>query len=388
MISFNEAMDLIALHPLSLTVQEIEVASALGYSLATDIFAPMNLPPFDNSAVDGFAVRYIDLKETRLPIAHTVWAEKQAHMCLQAGSCAAIMTGAPLPLGSDTVVMKEHARVLNGAMISTESHVFGQHIRKAGSDIKQHSLVAKKGTRLTPALIGVLLGLGMARVKVFMPPKIAIISTGDELVDPPKPLQYGQVYSFIGAMLKALCQGLGINEVQVERVGDNQDAIEKAIRRALSADLVLITGGMSQGEHDFVRPALARIGVEQVFWQGAWRPGKPLYFGLKDGTHIIGLPGNPVASFVGFRIFVQNLLAHSSGADCGIKWGQLSHGYQKKIGWTLFLRATVDEKNSLTLLPHQESHQIFSLAQSNALVLIEAQTTIVKAGKSVQYYGL
>ena len=391
MIHFKNAMELISLNPLQLKSEELCIKDALGKFLSVDIFAPINLPPFDNSAVDGFAFCFADVKKNNsLKVDTTIFARPQRQRKLIANTCVSIMTGAPVPEGADTVVMKEHTRIEGDRVIFVNEFFCGDHLRKSGGDIEQGSLIAKKGSRIDAALIGLLLGLGVDQIKVFCSPKIKITSTGDELVEAPAPLKFGQVYFLVGPMLKAQCETLGFKDVTIIKVADDQKLIKKIVEQSLDADLLLITGGMSQGSHDYVRPALDEVGVRQVFWQGAWRPGKPLYFGSKEHTRIFGLPGNPVAVFVGFRIFVQHLLGVTLGADLSdLRWGVLAGSeVEKNPGWTMFLRAQVDNDHKLRLLKNQQSHQIFTLAKSNALCLIDAPTTIVKAGNPVQYYRL
>jgi molybdopterin molybdotransferase len=390
MINLHQAWELLAIHAPKWGHEEIAVQASLGRFLAEDIFAPMDLPPFDNSSVDGFAVRMADLIDNHtLKINESIRAVGQDEPRLRDQSCAAIMTGAPIPAGCDAVVMKEQVKRQENTAIFSAKPEPGQHIRKKGGDVKTGLMIAAKGSSVTPALMGLFLGLGLVRVKVFQVPKIVIICTGDELVNPPEPLRYGQVYFFLGAMLKAQCAAFGFHDVAIIQVGDNQNLIEATINNNLHADIILLTGGISQGDHDLVRPALARCNVTQIFWQGYWRPAKPLYFGAKDNTRIFGLPGNPVAAFVGFHIFVQRMLGQSYGNDLmPTKSARLLNDFQKAPGWTLFPRAKVDPNNHLTILAHQDSHQIFSLAQSNALCLLDASTTVLKAGDVVNYYPI
>lgn len=389
MISLEQALALLRNYAPRFKTKEVALNEALGSFLAEDIFAPMDLPPFDNSSVDGFAIRSTDLLENPIvEVKKNIRAVGQNKSILAPRSCAAIMTGAPIPEGADAVVMKEQVERQENFVKFPYLIEPGQHIRQQGGDIARGSLVASRGSKMSPALMGLLLGLGITRIQIFSMPRVAIICTGDELVNPPAVLDYGQVYFLLGAMLKAQCQTLGIDNVEVIQVGDDQRAIETAINRSLNADIILLTGGMSQGDHDLVRPALSRLGVEQIFWQGAWRPGKPLYFGMKDEIRVFGLPGNPVASFVGFHIFVRTMLSQSLHNPLAPKSGRLAHDYQKAPGWSLFLRAHTDSSNTLTILANQDSHQIFTLSRSNALCLIEAPTTMVKAGAFVYYYPL
>lgn len=390
MNSFEQAIALIAMNPLHLEVCEVLVAKARGFELAVDVSAPMDNPPFSNAAVDGFAVRVQELALKKpLALAHTLRAAEQKPWRLPKKTCAAIMTGAPLPYDADAVIMKEDATLFEGLVSFAKVPALHENIRFAGEDIKKGMKIASKGQILQPQHLGLLLALGIDRIKVFKKPRVAIIATGDELVMAPKPLRFGEVYFFVGPMLQAQCEARGIEEVTLMRVPDEAKAIERAINTALDAELVLISGGMSKGDRDLVVPALKNCGVEQVFYQGLWRPGKPLFFGTKGRARIFGLPGNPVASFVCFRIFVEALLARSpNSSSLATRQAILTEDVEKKTEFTFFARAFVNDRFELRLLEAQGSHQMGGLCQANALCHLEAGRAIVKAQEAVKYYAL
>jgi molybdopterin molybdotransferase len=389
MISFEQAMKLIADHPLVLSVESRPCGEALGLTLARDVIAPIDLPPFDNSAVDGFALNCASLRDTGvLPIMAEVRAQAQHKISLPHTMTAKIMTGAPVPDEADAVVMKEDVTVVDG-----RAHIHVQvsphdNVRFRGEDIRASELVATRNTIVSPQLIGVFHGLGMSHIDVIRPPRVHVISTGDELIDAGVNLQFGQVYYLIGPMLTAQCQSLGIQEITVERVGDNQEVIRQALDRALHADIILLSGGMSKGDYDLVRPALAACGVEEIFYQGAWRPGKPLYFGRRGSQRIFGLPGNPVAAFVGFHIFVRPLIFKALNRVQGLapKTGIMAADFTKKPGFTLFARALIGDHGEIAMLPGQGSHQVVSLSKAHALALLPEHASTIKAGEVVRYY--
>jgi molybdopterin molybdotransferase len=393
MINFCEALSLIKHNLINTQEELIKTHASLGCILANNIQAPLDLPPFTNSAVDGFAVGEHEItSDSQFLISNTIRAVAQEYSYLKANSCARIMTGAPLPKDATAVVMKEDA-VYSPDKLSvsfTKKPVFGAHIRKQGEDVKINQLVAQRGQQVTPELLGLLLGLGVAEISVFKPPKLAIICTGDELVEAPQKLKYGEVYFFVGAMLKAQAQAIGLSEISIERVGDNKDAISASLHKAGQAELVLITGGMSKGEHDFVRPALAHVGVEEIFYQGLWRPGKPLYFGRTKKTVYFGLPGNPVACFVAFRIFVQSWLSalFTNKSLEARSYARLTHDTNKIANFTFFARAQCDAKNNITILPGQGSHEIYSLSTANALCYLPAGVGAFQRGEEVAYWSL
>lgn len=386
MISFVEGLKLIQRHALDVSPQMRSALDAVGLPLARDVIAPIDLPPFDNSAVDGFAVNSnYAAAHTSLPIMAEMRACAQAAVVMPANNAIAIMTGAPVPHGADSVVMKEDVLATKGIAHIQASVVHNDNIRFRGEDCQQGDIIARKNSIVTPALVGVLHALGMSHIEVAKPPCIHIISTGDELVDAGQPLGFGQVYYLMGPMLTAQCRALGITDVVAERVADDQQAITDAIVRAKEADIVLITGGMSKGEYDLVRPALSSQGVEEIFYQGAWRPGKPLYFGRRGTQRFFGLPGNPVAAFVCFHVFVRPLLM---GVGPQLKTGIMKADFVKKPGFTMFARAVVDETQAISVLPAQGSHQIVSLSRANALAVLPEAQSLIRAGEIVRYFEL
>lgn len=390
MRSFADAIALIKAHALVPEHVNLATNKALGFYLAQDIFAGLDLPPFDNAAVDGYAVCVEHIRPHQSsPVGHTIRALGQAPYFLEAQHCAKIMTGAPIPNNADAVIMKEDAHIQESFVSFSRVPFAGAHIRKRGEDVKKGQLVASRGQLINAQLIGALLALGIAEVRVYKKPRVIIICTGDELIEPPQKLKHGEVYFLVGAMLKAQAQALGIEDVQVIRVGDSEDLISSNLKQACDADLVLITGGMSKGDYDFVRPALARIGVLEIFYQGSWRPGKPLYFGRLNNTCFFGLPGNPVACFVGFRIFVQAWLGalFNSRDYEELRSATLINEFTKPRDFTFFARAQVQDQK-IKILSGQGSHEIFSLSQANALCYLPAGVSELKSGSLVEYWGI
>lgn len=384
MIELTQAQTLIFEHALKLSHEKISIFSALGRSLAKDIFAPIDLPPFDNSAVDGFAF------EKSAVMARTLGAEIRANVqeraFLKPDEAFRIMTGAPIPEGADAVIMKEDAEVIGRQVHFKRALLKNENIRFKGEDIQSQEMVLKAGTIIKPQNIGLLLALGICDIEVFKPPKMRIIATGDELVEAPTPLKFGQVYHLMGPMLKAQAKLLGITDVEYQLVGDDQEAIKRALRSSMDADIVLLSGGISLGEHDLVKPALESLGVKEIFHRGAWRPGKPLFFGRKGSTRIFALPGNPVSAFTCFHLFVRALIHRSLGHEYLPKNAILLNDFSKKSKEAFFAQSVV--KDGLRILWPQGSHRIFGLNQANALCLLPEASVIVKAGESVKYYPI
>ncbi len=390
MITLSDAQQLIAHHAVPRSSVTISLEHAAFMTLAHDLAAPVDLPSFDNSAVDGFAICTTDSDlQPRLALSPPIRAQGQHAAALAPGSARKIMTGAPVPRGANAVVMLEDTSLAGDVVLLHKSPKPGDNIRVRGEDVPACALIAQKGTTLSPQLIGLLAGLGFVGVTVFRPPSIKVISTGDELQTPGKPLQFGEVYYLMGPMLKAQAALCGVRDLSYEVVADDVHAIHDAIERAFDADIILLTGGMSKGDYDYGRAALSAHRCEEIFYQGAWRPGKPLYFGKKDRSLIFGLPGNPVAAFVCFHVFVHDAIRRmrEQGAP-SLKTAIAVDNFAKKPGFTFFARAVVDDARRAHFLSGQGSHQIFHLSRANALCLVPQDKAIVKSGEVVHYYEL
>jgi molybdopterin molybdotransferase len=300
------------------------------------------------------------------------------------------MPGAPIPKFADSVVMKENVRLSNGKAEFYEPTFEGQNIRYRGEDVEKNSVVAKKGQKISSAMIGLFCGLGLKTLEVFKQPSVAIICTGDELVNPPEPLLLGQVYYLVGAMLKNQCRAMGIKNISCERTGDNEAQIKAAIEKNLHCDLILITGGMSMGDYDFVPRVLNSMNAEIIFHKGKWRPGKPLLLAQKNKCTIFGLPGNPVACFVGCQIFVRNWLFARNERNFLSHWLKIkiANNFQKKSGFSLFARAKINEEGQAQIFLGQGSHQLLPLAKANCLLWLPELWSVAKSGETVNYLPL
>ncbi len=292
---------------------------ALGRCLVADLRSTIDVPPADNSAMDGYAVRTVDI-----PVAGTVLPVSQRLPAgvvgspLAAGTAARIFTGAQVPPGADTVVMQEECEALDGAVRIPVVPVVGRSIRRQGEDVRSGSVILPAGTRLTPAALGLAATIGAATLRVMRRPRVALFSTGDELALPGEPLKPGAIYNSNRYTLRALIQSLGADCNDLGIVPDRLAATREALRRAAEGnDLIVTSGGVSVGEEDHLKPAVEAEGRLDL-WQIAIKPGKPLAFGevrRRDGTNawIVGLPGNPVSSFLTFLLMVRPLLLRLQG---------------------------------------------------------------------------
>jgi molybdopterin molybdotransferase len=301
MLTPAQAVDLIRETSTRLDAEDLPLGPALvGRVLGADVRAAVSLPPFSTSAMDGYAVRAAELANGPLPIAFRV-AAGDAPQELPEGFASGIATGAPLPPGADAVVPIEEAEEVDGGLVATAARQ-GAHIRRAGGDIEAGGLVAPAGTVLSPSIVAAIAASGVGAVRVSALPRVAVLATGSELTPPGEPLKPGRIYESILASITALAARAGVEVTVHGVVPDDREATERMLGEAIAAaDVVVSTGGVSVGPHDHVKPALAALGVEEVFWRVAHKPGKPLWFGrAPSGTLVFGLPGNPVSCLVTF----------------------------------------------------------------------------------------
>lgn len=319
LVSIEEARARVLAEATPLPVESCSLAEALGAVLAEEIVAAHSVPPFDNSAMDGFAVRAVDVVDATaespatLLVSETIPAGHVATHRLRPGEAAKIMTGAPLPGGADAVVQSESTREDNDRVLVFEPVRPGRNIRRSGEDVARGDRVLAAGSVLGPAEIGVMASLGMPFVHVHRRPRVAIISTGSELVEVNEPLGPGQIRNSNSYSLRAQCQQLGIQATALGIVPDDYGATRELIEQGLTYDVLLTSGGVSVGEFDFVKEVQDELGVERRLWGVAMKPGKPLAFGVRDSTLVFGLPGNPVSAMVSFELFVRPALLRLMG---------------------------------------------------------------------------
>jgi len=394
LIPIPQALDhlLADVHPTTLTV-EMPLAACLGYVLAEDQVASMDVPAYDNSAMDGYAINTEDFGagQTRWNISQKIAAGHPGQP-LARGTAARIFTGAPVPLGADAIIMQENA-VADGAMVSfSELPRAGQNIRLKGHDLATGHKVLEAGRRLQPQDLGLLASLGIGQVRVYKPLVVAILNTGDEVVAPGQTLAPGQLYDSNSFMLAAALQALGMQVHKIGIVADNLEATRKALIAAAGvADCVISTGGVSVGDEDHVKPALESLG-ELSLWKLAIKPGKPFSFGRIGTIPFFGLPGNPVAVFVTWLVLVRPALLRMQGAEmAAVQMLKVSAGFVVEEAGSRqeYLRVRLQqlEPDGLPVavpFSDQGSSLLSSLSWADGLVIIPRHET-VRQGSLLNY---
>mgnify|MGYP001051279498 CR=1 FL=1 len=390
MLSVDEARARLLAGARGLAATEtIPADQALGRVLAAPLVSGVAVPPLDNSAMDGYALRLSDWSEGRwLPVGQRIPAGRIGTP-LAPGEAARIFTGAPVPEGADTVVMQEDCEVADGRVRVQRAPRAGAHVRKAGEDIRVGQTVLAPGDRLTPARLGVAASAGATGLTVYRRLKVAVFFTGDEIVMPGQPLAPGRIYNSNRATLLGLLHQLGCEIVDLGQVPDRLDATVAVLEQAAGqADVVITSGGVSVGEEDHVKAALERLGRIEM-WQVAMKPGKPLVYGRIGETDFLGLPGNPVSGFVVFCLFARPFLLARMGATApALKAFTVPAGFDwSKPGKRReFLRARFEDGRAV-LYPNQGSGVLTSLAWADGLVDIERGST-VKDGEAVRFLPL
>lgn len=390
MISVEEAKRLILEQAKPLPVERKPLAMAAGYILGEDVYAKIDIPAFEQSSMDGYAIRFEDRFLT-LTIQGEMQAGAGLQFALEPGYAARIFTGAPLPLGADTVVMQEKVTTGNGQLTVLDQQLtFGLNVRNKGAEVTAGVLAIEKGSKLTPAAIGFLAGIGETAAAVYNSPSVGIIVTGKELQQPGKELAFGQVYESNSYALTAALEQAQVNWINIYTADDDLEELTSVLQEALAGnDMVLLTGGVSVGDYDFVLRAAERCGITKVFHKVKQKPGKPLYFGKKNDQLVFGLPGNPSSVLSCFYHYVlpavEKLTGYKSNGGLKVVDAVLTHGYQKNAGLTYFLKAHYDD-GKVTPLSAQESFRMSSFAQANCMIGLEEEETEFAAGRTVKTY--
>jgi molybdopterin molybdotransferase len=392
-ISVGEARALILDHVSLLPVEQVPLDQALGRCLAEVLISQDNIPPFPNAAMDGYAVRLAEVQQ--LPATLRIVAEVRAGQSppeeIPVGACIRIMTGAPVPSWAEAVVPLEWTEAGPGDTVRIlQAPLAGENIRPLGQDVQAGERFFEVGQRITPPMVAMLATLGIAEVPVFCRPRVAIVTTGDELLDAGQPLKAGHIRDSAGPGLAAQAQWSGAQVIMRQRVADDSAALAQAVEQALEADVLVFSGGVSVGLYDLVRQVLDNWGTQWLFWKVRQRPGKPMAFGLLEGKPVFGLPGNPVSSALCFDQYVVPALRRMQGQQVVLRprySAVLEASTPKKAGLHFFTRGVArlgkDGRLYVRDTGLQGSNLYHSMVRANCLIHLSESLEEAPAGIEV-----
>ena len=396
MIDFEDAGKKISSRAKALKIETIPLEKSLGRVLAEDIKAKEQIPPFRKSTMDGYALRASDLASVDdehtvlLDVIADLPAGKVSRAKLKPKQAVRIMTGAPIPEGADAVVKVEDTEKKGEKVLIKRRVDVGSYIGEAGEDVKKGELILQKGENIGAPEMGMLASLGFSQVKVTKKPIVAIIPTGDELIEPgakPRPgkIRNSNAYALLGLALKA-----GAEPKYMGIAPDKKSLLRKKISQAKKADIVVLSGGVSVGDYDLVKDQLKAFGVKPVFWQVMIKPGKPIFFGVKHRQLVFGLPGNPVSAMLTFELFVKPAIDQLLGRkQIGLRKGKaiLLDDLPLKPGRRQFLRGRLDQEGLVLQIlpfPFQKSGVLKSMVKSNALIVVPPEIEMMEKGEEVE----
>jgi molybdopterin molybdotransferase len=393
LLSIAEAQRLVLEHARPLPAETVPLEGAAHRVLAEPARAEIDLPPFPSSAMDGYAVRAVETPG-RLRIEARIAAGDPVTAALESGQAMGIATGGVVPDGADAVIPIEYVVEHDNEIEIGSAVERGENVRPRGGDIRAGEVVVEPGSVLTPARLGALAAAGIPQVRCASRPRAAVVPTGTELRRPGEPLAAGEIYEANGLILSAQLEAAGAAVELMAAVGDDEAAHRGALERALDADVVVTSGGVSVGPHDLVRRVEAELGVEEVFWRVSVKPGKPIAFGVRERTLVFGLPGNPVSALVGFVLFVEPAIRALQGVPDPLPRfdrGRLAAARRRNPERDELVRARLRRSEDgplLEPLSGQESHMIARSAGADALVFVPRGEGELDDGAPVDYLRL
>jgi molybdopterin molybdotransferase len=391
-LKVSEAQQIIIDAVGTMGVESVALAQSLGRVLGEDVRANRDQPPYDVSAMDGYALRSADVGNVpvTLAVSEDIKAGDMPSKTVQAGQCARIMTGAPVPQGADAVLRVEDTQALSDGRVQINCSVkIGNDIRYRGESMRDGAVVLTAGTEIVPGVVGMLAMVKAANIKVYRQPRVAILSTGDELEGLNDAFDANKIPDANSYALMAQVQALGIQPVLLGIARDDPDELRRHLQTGLQYDALLVSGGTSVGVHDYVRPTLQALGVEMKFWRVSMKPGHPMAFGSTDKTFVFGLPGNPVSSMVCFEQFVLPALRRMMGCPRLHRRtvaARLTHDVKHKHSRTEFVRVTLRSEEggyAATSTGAQGSGILPSMAKADGLMVVPASSQGLAAGEQV-----
>jgi len=396
MISVKEALDKILPFINPLGSEKVSLLEALGRVMAEDIYAPRDLPPYDNSGMDGYAVKYEDIQNAspnhpiKLEVIEDLPAGFISTKAVNKGKAIRIMTGAPIPKGADTVIPIEDTQKENREVLILKPAPVGMYVRRAGEDVKKGDRAISVGDLIRPAEVGMLASVKRSSISVYQRPLVAILCTGEELVDVDEGMDEVKIVSSNSYTLAAQVKECGAIPIQLGIAKDRKEEIQEKLQQGIRADVLISSAGISVGDYDFVKDALKDLGMKMIFWKVAMKPGKPIAFWTMDGKPVFSLPGNPVSSMVSFEQFVRPSLLKMMGHRQlfrPIIEAVLKEDIRKEPGRMHFIRAFVSfekEHYVVTTTGDQSSGILKSMVGANGLIVIPEDRGTVKTGEKVR----
>lgn len=385
MVSIEEAFESVIENSRGLSMEvTLPVENSQNEILFRDVLSPINMPPFRQAAMDGYALNFYE--EESYSLIGEVKAGDDHQPVLSKGEALRIFTGAPVPDSANVVVMQEKVTVRDHVIIVENEPVPGENIRPVGEQVKKGEVALKKGTKLTPAALGYLSSLGITEVAVYKKPSFAIVTTGYELIEAGKALTFGKIYESNSIMLKSALLDLGFRDVRTYKISDNFDETYNSLKNIIAEnDVVIISGGISVGDYDFVGKTLRELDIEQIFYKVNQKPGKPLFFGKNENTLLFALPGNPAAALTCFYIYVYASLQKMTGQDTSLMkvMAKSKSGFIKNGDRPQFLKALYKD-GGVSVLEGQSSAMLQTFAVANALIKMPGEWTEIRVGDMVE----
>ncbi|MDF2158318.1 molybdopterin molybdotransferase MoeA [Algoriphagus sp. CAU 1675] len=389
MITVDKAKEILQSQKFPTVEERLSLIQARGRFLSEPIFSPMDVPSFDNSAMDGYAFSWSEGINS-LELVGEVPAGKSSDLILKSGQAVRIFTGAPIPKGSDTVVQQEKVRKEGDKVFfdPADSNL-GMHVRKKGAQCQNGDLIAQKGSLLTPGMISLLASVGVTEVQVYATPKVALLITGDEIQEIGTNLSHGHIYNANGPALTAWLSDMGVKDIRTIKVNDEKSEVIDSVKKALEwADLILITGGISVGDYDFVKQALSENRVKELFYKVSQRPGKPLFAGRTSSQMVFALPGNPASVLSCFMNYVKPWIRGQMGySNTWENWELLpmAQSHVSKVRLTVFLKSKI-RNGKVEVLTGQESFNLFAFGEADGFAEIPMGSEEIGSGDLVKFY--